>query len=264
MTDLDLNKFYQTAVTRGFSRDYQLRVTEIKINGEEFLRDNLVYIKNAAVPGIKTSVTTIVYNGVTFNFPALQDFKDKDNYSITFLADKTLKDRAWFIERLKERSPNNFNGVPRYLQQVPVVPDSGNYICLSVIDDNLNEVHKFKLIGAFIKDVGDVKYTMEGAGKVQEFTVVFGFIDCKETPYVELVTVENALKTEPGAVPEVNPLSVQTAGGALPGSGATGFQGFLQTVGNIAQGARAVAGAARGVTAAVGATRTLARTIRGR
>ena len=91
MTDLDLNKFYQTAVTRGFSRDYQLRITEIKINNQQFWRDNWVYVKSAAVPGVKTSVTTVVYNGITFNFPALQDFKDKDSYSLTLFADKVLK-----------------------------------------------------------------------------------------------------------------------------------------------------------------------------
>jgi hypothetical protein len=262
-TDLDLNKFYTQAVTRGFSRDYQLRVTDIKINGETFLYDNLVFVKNATVPGIKTSTSQVVYNGVTFYFPALQDFKDKNNYSVTFLADKALKDRSWFMERLKERAPNNFSGTPRALLSVPNVADSGNnYITLSVIDDNLNEINKFKLVGVYVQDISDVKYTMEGTGKVQEFTVVFGYIDVLETSYVELITVENSLKTEPGDVPELNPLSLQANGRPIQGGSADG--GFISTLSSIAKGAAAVTGAVRGVTAAVGATRTLGRTIRGR
>lgn len=230
---MTLNDFYSTAYQRGFSRDYQLRVSEIMINKEKitdsFDGQILNYVKTASIPSRRVEVPTISYHTVKIPVSTgIADFGNKDNYQLTFWADQGLDFRAWFYDRAEYFSTPNSPKFPTILAE--------NKIQLEVLDDMLEPVLQYTLQGVTIKEVSEIKYNKEGSGKPQEFTVTFAFYNV--VPTTGFVT---------GTTP-----SAQTPKGGV------GIIGALQAVTSVARAVTTTAQAVRGVgTAARGAVRSI-------
>jgi len=178
-----LQDFYTTASSRGFSRDFQIRVESIFINGESLPSDYLNYVKTVSLPSRKVEINTITYNTVKVPVSTgISDFGNKDNYQISFWADQALEFRDWFYDRAEA---TDTPGTPMFPNTL-----GSNLIQISVLDDMLNPVYGCQLEGVTIKEVSDIKYTKEGTGKPQEFSVTFAYY--RVSPYTGKVTDVNS------------------------------------------------------------------------
>lgn len=259
----DLASFYQIATQRGFSRDYQARVTNLVINGKELPQDDLIYIKEFSLPATKTTITSVKYLGVDIHSTALKDFGDSKNWGVTFHADEALTLKTWFEDRLTETASNAhgntiFNPVSRD-KTVNPVSGPGNYATLQVVNSNLEPLVEYTLQGLFIIDVPGINYNMAGDGKPQEFKITFGYQYWLVNPNTSGVTeYENAAAGRGG---------FGSTGGGAAGGGGGGFDIIQSTVGllrGITAGANLVRGAATAVRGAATSVRGAGRAIRGR
>lgn len=257
----DLQGFYHVATQRGFSRDYQARVTELVINNQPLDPDDLVYIKTFSLPATKTSVTSVKYYGVDIHSVALKDFGESTNWGVTFHADEYLTLKKWFEDRLSEiannSTPQQGNTIftqPRNPKLNPVSNET-NYALIEVINSNFETVVKYKLYGLFIINVPGISYDMAGTGKAQDFTITFGYQYWKQITGDSVTQYESTTTGGFGAI---------TPGGSTTGQ-PTGvlntILGGLRTVTNVANVVRGTATAVRGAATSV---RGAGRAIRGR
>ena len=234
---MTLNDFYSTAYQRGFSRDYQIRVSEIIINGEK-ITDSLEgqilnYVKTASIPSRKVETTSVSYHTVKIPVSTgIADFGNKENYQITFWADQGLDFRAWFYDRSEY-----YSNIPNTSKFPPEL--TNNKIQIEVLDDMLETVLQYTLQGVTIKEVSEIKYNKEGSGKPQEFTVTFAFYNVVPTTGFS----SGATQTTRAA---------NTQGGVL---------GLLQDISKYAKATTTAVQAVRGVATAA---RSTSRAIRGR
>ena len=179
MTDQTLNTFYRVATERGFSRDYQARVSQLVINGQALGDDDLVYLKSMSLPSKKAAISTVKYFGVEIHSTGVRDYGDSKNWELTFLTDQILYLKQWFEQRLEEVADNTDN--PGRLNVSPV-PGLDSYAVIDVLDDNLETVASYTLNGLFVVSTPGIAYDLSGAGKVQEFKVTLGYQTWGVTP----------------------------------------------------------------------------------
>ena len=225
----DLNTFYTTATQRGFSRDYQARVSSLCINGQSLTEQDLVYIKNVSIPNKKAAITTVRYFGADFHSTGTRDFGDSKNWTLTFYTDQVMYLKRWFEERLNEIASNvSIGNTTGDRLNVNPVPGTDSYAVLDIVDDNLSTVIYYKLNGLFVVDVPGVSYDMAGAGKAQEFKVTLGY------QYWDVT--DNAS----GIIPYQ-----QNGGGGLLGT-LNAITGTINAVGNLAKSTRSAIKSIRG------------------
>jgi len=212
-----LQDFYTTASSRGFSRDFQIRVDNIFINGESLPEEYLNYIKTASLPARTVATNTITYNTVKIPVSTgISDFGEKDNYKITFWADQALAFRDWFYDRAEPADQQADQ------QGTPMFPNDllNNIIQISVLDDSLSPIYGCQLEGVNIKEISDIKYNKEGTGKPLDFTVSFTYY--RLAPYTGKGTdtgvggvfgeVLGAIKTVTGGINAVGGLATAARG----------------------------------------------------
>jgi len=258
----DLQGFYHIATQRGFSRDYQARVTELVINNQPLDPDDLVYIKSFSLPATKTSVTTVKYYGVDIHSVGLKDFGESNNWGVVFHADESLTLKKWFEDRLSEIANNSTPQLGNTIFTQPRNPklnpvsDETNYAVIEVINSNFETVIKYKLYGLFIINVPGIGYDMAGTGKAQDFTITFGYQYWKQLQGDPTTQYESSIS---GSFKASNTASAGSTG-ATDGVLNT-ILGGLRTVANTANVIRGTATAVRGAATSV---RGAGRAIRGR
>lgn len=262
MTDQTLNKFYTVATQRGFSRDYQARVSQLTINGVSMSDDDLVYIKTVGLPSKKVAVSTVRYFGADVHSLGTRDFGESKNWSLTFHTDQILYLKRWFEDRVEQAATNvDATRTPGAAARsarsnVNPVPTQDSYAAIDVIDDNLETVVRYKLEGVFVVDVPGINYSLEGTGKVQEFKITLGYQKWSRED------IAGSFNTYGGEGSSILPGAGGTniaggAGGGILG----GIIGGLRTIAGVANAVRGTAVAVRG---AATATRAAGRAIRGR
>jgi hypothetical protein len=241
-----LNSFYQAAQDYGFSRDYQARITDLVINGNSFTvgsesQKPLLYIKNFAIPSTKKIISTVKYNGADIHSVGPRTFGDNLNWRVTFYSDQNLLIRQWLERRLIESASNedvriNYNPVP----------GNDSYATIDVVNDNLESVVQYKLEGLFVVDMPGADYDLAGSGKIQEFTVTFGYQKWMSVP-------KGATGYDTSAAPG--------GGGGRGGGLLGGIIGGLNAIAGVANAVRGTANAVRGTASSI---RGAGRAIRGR
>lgn len=157
-----IQDFYARATKSGFSRDFQLRVTNFNIGGVSLFEDeDLVFIKTATLPGKTISVQTAPFMGLTFNVPGAVSYTGSGNWPITFYADQNLDIR----QKLENAMTRTF-GVDTSSGNIFPRELTGNSITLSLFDDQLNEIRSYQLLGVFITDLGAISYNATGSGAI--------------------------------------------------------------------------------------------------
>lgn len=253
----DLQGFYQVATQRGFSRDYQARITDLVINNQPLEPDDLVYIKDFSLPSTKTTVTSVKYFGVDVHSTALKNFGESLNWGVTFYADEALTLKTWFEDRLTEMASNSKGSsvfVPTRNPVLNPVSDNSNWATIEVINSNFETVVKYKLFGLFIIDVPGISYNTAGDGKAQEFKVTFGYQYWKTYEGDSVTEYESSATGGFGAI----------GGGAAGGGGASVLGSIIGGLRDITRVASAVRGTASAVRGAATAVRGAGRAIRGR
>lgn len=166
-----IQDFYQQASTRNFSRDFQLRITSFVVNGIDQIRDeDLVFLKTATLPGKSIAVQNAPFMGLNFNIPGAVAYDGSNSWQTTFYCTQDFNLRSLLELSLgdtfdQESSTGNME--PRGLQQYKIV--------LSLLDDKLNPIRSYELLGCFIINIGAINYNMTGSGAIQEITATVAY-----------------------------------------------------------------------------------------
>ena len=166
-----IGNFYDRAIAREFSRDFLFRVLNIKFaGGAIFNEDELVYARSATLPTRSVTNVQSKFMGLNFNIPGTATYPNSESYSIKFYCDAN----SFLRNKLLAESRRLFDDAT----------STGDYgiatrastITLVQLDKGLNPISTFKLIGAGIRDVGTINYTMsEGTGQPVDFDARFSY-----------------------------------------------------------------------------------------
>lgn len=167
-----ISKFYSTAAARDFSRDFLFRVTAINLAGIEGQIDenDLIYAKTASLPGRTIANVQVPYMGLNFNIPGAATYSGAEGYNITFFADSKSRLRNLF-EKASRSLFDDSTSIGLY-----GTPNNSYFIELAQLDKDLSYVSTYKLIGASIRNIGDISYNMSGGtGQTVEVQVTIAY-----------------------------------------------------------------------------------------
>ena len=156
-----IQKFYQTAYSSDFSRDFLFRVKLIQGRGlPSFSPDELVYVKAASLPAREIQNVKVPYMGLNFNIPGGVTYPGSDQYELEFFVDAAGDVRRRF-EITSRQLFNDLSSTGAY-----ETPDQSSIIRLVQLDKGLNELDEYTLVGASIRKINPIEYKIsEGKGE---------------------------------------------------------------------------------------------------
>lgn len=221
-----IQTFYQQAAARNFARDFQLRITSFIVNGVQQLKEeDLVFLKTAQLPGKTITVQNADFMGLKFNIPGAAQFDNSSSWQATFYCTQDFRLR----DLLETSMLDSFNQYSSTGNMEPRDLDSYK-IVLSLLDDQLNTVREYELLGCFITNLGSTSYNVGGSGAIQEVQATIAYQYWRSS-------VESG--TRRGI-----PRTVTEAGGAIGRAG-----GAISRVGNVLGQVAKVASVIPGVVA---------------
>jgi hypothetical protein len=167
----NIQNFYRTAADRDFSRDFLFRVTELNIAGVPAMQENqLIYAKTANLPGRNIGNVAVPYMGLNLNVPGSVTYPGSEGYSITFYLDANSDLRTYF-EAASRALFDDQTSTGGY-----GTPDETHYISLAQLDKELNPISNYKLIGASLRNINDISYSIAaGTGQTVEVTATIAY-----------------------------------------------------------------------------------------
>lgn len=178
---VNINTFFNIASQKQFSRDFFMRVKEIKavgltLNGET----DLVFARTASLPGRDIENKTVNYSGQVFNINGRSVYPGSESYAIEFYMDQNLDLRT----KLEHMSRATFDNETTSGQMCMPGPES--YILLDVLripcgqgnvgGQGLEIVKTLKLIGVNIRTIGEVSYEIaDGTGEVKTLPTTWSY-----------------------------------------------------------------------------------------
>ena len=167
-----IQNFFTRAASKQFSRDFLFRVRQIDlIGGIRFDgEDDLVYARTASLPGRNIDNVNVNYFGQEFQVPGRATYAKAAGYSIEFYHDENCELRTK-LEAASRAVFNNETSTGAY-----GMPGEESVINLVQIDKNLNDVRNIELVGASIREISDIEYSIaDGTGDVLNFTTTFAY-----------------------------------------------------------------------------------------
>ena len=171
-----IRDFYKVAQDRDFARKNQLRVVSINSGAGlsvNFSPDDLVYAKVASLPERQIQTSAATFMGLDYNVPGNVKYAGSENYPIEFFADQQFnlwdKFNEWTFQVFDdETSTGNY-----------FVPKASAQIVLMAVDNELNPVKQFNLVGVACKSIGALQYDISDTGTIQNFTTNFSYHFCR-------------------------------------------------------------------------------------
>jgi len=173
-----IQDFYATAAARDFARDFNFRVLSITTGGATdaagntitFGDSDLVYVKTATLPERAITNVPVPYMGLNFNLPGNATYPGSEAYSMTFYADAKSQIRQKF-EDWSRYTFDDANSTGDYL-----TPKSSSVINLIQLDNKMNRIAEYKLVGVSPRSVGALSYSIAaGTGQSIEFTATMAY-----------------------------------------------------------------------------------------
>ena len=166
-----ITNFFQQAQQREFSRDILFRVLNINFaGGASFSEDELVYARSSVLPARSIINVAAPYMGLPFNIPGVAQYPGSDAYNIEWYCD-ALSDVHNKFEDESRRVFDDQTSTGEY-----GTPGVDSTITLVQLDKALNPVQEYKLIGASIRNVGEIQYSMaEGTGQIATFSTTISY-----------------------------------------------------------------------------------------
>jgi len=167
-----ISKFYSVAASRDFSRDFLFRVTAINLAGiaGQITEDDLIYAKAANLPGRTITNVAVPYMGLNLNVPGNATYTGAEGYNLTFFLDANSRLRNLF-EAASRFMFDDASSTGMY-----GTPDDTYYIELAQLAKDLTIIGKYKLVGASIRNIGDVAYNISGGtGQTVELPVTIAY-----------------------------------------------------------------------------------------
>lgn len=158
---MGIGGFYTQAVSKDFSRDFQMRV--ISIGPGVLTEDDGVYITTAVLPGYAIANQPVPFMGLSFNVPGAGNFPGSEGWSVTFRCDQQLNIREKLVT-WQRAIFNSFPGTagesvgaygPKYTESTAK---------LTVFDRDGQEARGMQLVGIYPVTVGEVAYDNTGNG----------------------------------------------------------------------------------------------------
>jgi hypothetical protein len=161
---MGIGAFYNQALQKDFSRDFQMRVMSIGPGGFITKEDNL-YITTSVLPGYAIANQAVPFMGLQFNVPGSGNFPGSDAWNVTFRCDAQLNIREKVIGWQKAV----FNAFPDDASN-----STGAYgpkgidslVQLAVFDREGKAVRGVNLVGCYPTTVGEVAYDATQNGNV--------------------------------------------------------------------------------------------------
>lgn len=163
-----ISDFYRVAAARDFQRDVQFRVLSISPGGTTvtFGEDDLVYARAATLPARNINNVQASYMGLKFNIPGVVDYPNSASYSLQFYNDAKNNIRQKFEDWTRDTF-NDTNSTGNYF-----TPTQASTIDLIQLDNQMEKVAQYQLVGVSIRSVGDITYNFaEGTGNLVTFPV---------------------------------------------------------------------------------------------
>ena len=164
-----IQDFYRVSQSRGFSRDYMLRVTEL--GDFRFDEDDFLYITTKELPGRNITNVAAPYMGLVFNVPGTATYPGSEGYKVTFRNDMSgiirQKLESWQVNDIfdDETSTGNLN-----------VPSPKRVITLELVDDKLNTQNVYQLYGVYCQGFDNVTgYDNTGTGALTTFGATLAY-----------------------------------------------------------------------------------------
>lgn len=168
-----ISDFYRVATERDFARDFQFRVLSIDGGGATdttFDEDDLVYCTAANLPERAISNVAVPYMGLNFNIPGSVIYTGSEGYSLAFYCDQNSQIRQKF-EDMSRDIFDDATSTGNYF-----APRQSASINLVQLDTQLEEVASYKLVGASVRNVGALEYSIaEGTGQKITFTATMAY-----------------------------------------------------------------------------------------
>ena len=166
-----IQNFYRVAASRDFSRDFLFRVVDLKLDGLPAMNEEqLIYAKAAALPGRSITNVQVPYMGLPLNVPGNATYPGSEGYALNFFLDSDSELRNYF-ETASRNLFNDQSSTGAY-----GTPDEDSYITLAQLDKNLEIISKYKLIGASIRAINSIEYTMSaGTGQTVDVGVTIAY-----------------------------------------------------------------------------------------
>lgn len=163
-----IQDFFRVAQQRDFARDYMLRV--VSLGNDTLNEDDFVYITTATLPGRDITNQTATYMGLDFNFPGTVKYPGSGGWAVTFRNDKggiiRNKFENWQIGEIFDDETSTGDLSVRGPESV---------IQLNLLDDKLNVLNTYKLFGAYIQKLGEVRYDIAGTGAPLTFDATLAY-----------------------------------------------------------------------------------------
>lgn len=168
---MGIHNFYNEAVKKDFTRDFQLRV--IDIAGITNQNDN-VYIETATLPGYSVTNVPVLFMGLSFNVPGSAKFEGSAGWAVKFRCDVELELR----EKMINWQSQIFSAFPDR-----GTPSTGNYSPKGIDSIARLVVHRrdgkpartIKLVGIWPVKISDMQYAQTGDGKIVTFDATLAY-----------------------------------------------------------------------------------------
>jgi len=167
-----IQTYFQQALRKQFARDFLFRVKQINIAGGISFdgETDLVYARSAKLPGRDIVNHVVNYSGQAFNVPGKSEYPGSAGYSIEFYHDENIDLRKKF-EKASRAVFDNVTTTGEYQ-----MPGPSDVITLTTLDRSLKETSTIRLIGASIRQVGEVTHNIaDGTGTILNFPVTFAY-----------------------------------------------------------------------------------------
>ena len=161
-----IQDFYQQASVRNFARDFQLRITSFIVNGINQINEgDLVFLKTTTLPGKTISVQQAPFMGLDFNVPGAVKYDGSNSWAVSFYCTQDFNLRSLLelsMQDTFDQESSVGNMEPRNLDLYKIE--------LTLVDDQMNPVRGYSLLGCFITNIGPINYNLTGSGAIQEVT----------------------------------------------------------------------------------------------
>ena len=158
-----ISDFYREATSRGFARDFQFRLTSFVVNGQELSDSDMVFLKTASLPSKTISTIPAPFMGLDFQVPGTVKFDGNAGWPVKFYCTQDYGIRE-FLEQATlgtfDQETSTGDMEPRGLYT--------DFIKMSLIDDQMNEIRSYTLLGAFITKIDEIGFDLTKGGGIQE------------------------------------------------------------------------------------------------
>jgi hypothetical protein len=171
-TQQTIQNFYRVVTERDFARKFNFRVININpgdSSSQVWNEDDLVYVRTATLPGREITEVTVPYMGLDFHIPGSAKYTGSEAYSMEFYCDQ----KTQLYQKFQNWTRDVFDDVT----------STGNYfaakqtsvIDLVQLDNQLNRVAQYQLVGVSPRTVGALEYDITNGGEFVTFTVTMAY-----------------------------------------------------------------------------------------